>query len=257
MNSPKQIFDKVALLYNAVRPRYPEELFSALIDVAGLHQDAALLEIGPGTGQATKPLAEKGFQITAVESGYSLAEVAKMELKDYSNVQVINTSFEEADFLPASFDLVYAATSFHWIDHAVKFTKTYRLLRENGYLAVIDTNHISDEAGDKFFFDSQPVYERYNFLDNPRPQLPEKSALKPGEMDGRLFKLIHFQVFPVIITYPAKNFAGLLNTYSIHLQADEKIQQLFYQEIEDFINANFDGRIDKHFAMSLTIAQKR
>lgn len=255
-NSLKRTFDEVALLYNAVRPRYPGALFSTLIDITHIDADATLLEIGAGTGQATKPLAQKGFQITAVELGHSLATVAKHELASYANVQVINTSFEEADFLPKTFDLVYAATSFHWIDPAVKYTKTHQLLRDRGYLAIIHTNHISDEAGDKFFIDSQPVYERYNFLDDPKPTLPNKKELKPDEIDERLFKLIHYQLFPVVITYSAKNFVKLLNTYSSHLRADKKIQQLFYKEIEDFINENFNGQVDKHFAMSLTVAQK-
>jgi ubiquinone/menaquinone biosynthesis C-methylase UbiE len=255
-NSLKQAFDEIALLYNEVRPRYPDELFSTLIDTTCLNVDATLLEIGAGTGQATKPLAQKGFKIIAVELGSSLAEVATSELKDYTNVQVVNTSFEEANFLPKTFDLIYAATSFHWIDRAVKYTKAHRLLRDEKYLAVIDTNHISDEKGDKFFIDSQPIYERYNFLDNPKPKLPNKKELKASEIDERLFKLIHYQVFPIIITYTAKNFAKLLNTYSSHLKADKEIQQLFYQEIEDFINKKFNGKVDKHFAMSLTIAQK-
>lgn len=104
-NSLKQTFDEVALLYNAVRPRYPEALFSTLIDITNLGANAKLLEIGAGTGQATKPLAEDGFQITAIELGSSLAEVAKQELRDYTNVQVINTSFEEAEFLPLTWCL--------------------------------------------------------------------------------------------------------------------------------------------------------
>jgi len=256
INPLKQTFDEIALLYNAVRPRYPGELFSTLIDITHIDEDSTLLEIGAGTGQATKPLAQKGFQITAVELGSSLAEVAKSELKDYTKVQVVNTSFEEADFLPETFDLIYAATSFHWIDPAIKYTKTHRLLRDKGYLAIIHTNHISDEQGDKFFIESQPIYERYDFLDNPKPKLPNKKELKPSEIGEHLFKLIHYQFFPVIITYTAKNFVKLLNTYSSHLRADKKIQQMFYQEIEDFINEKFYGKIDKHFAMSLTVAQK-
>lgn len=255
-SSLKHTFDEVAFLYNAVRPHYPGEQFSTLIDITQLDADATLLEIGAGTGQATKPLAKKGFQITAVELGHSLAQVAKSELDDYTNVQLLNTSFEEADFLPKTFDLVYAATSFHWIDPAIKYTKTHSLLRDKGYLAVIDTNHISDEDGDKFFIESQPIYERYHFLDNPKPKLPKKKELKPSEIDEYLFKLIHYQAFSIIVTYTAKNFVKLLNTYSSHLRADKKIQQLFYQEIENFINENFQGKIDKHFAMSLTITQK-
>jgi SAM-dependent methyltransferase len=255
-NLLKQTFDEVALLYNTARPRYPDALFSTLIDITNIGADATLLEIGAGTGQATQPLAQKGFQITAVELGQSLAEVAKNELHNYKNVQVLNTSFEAADFFPKSFDLVYAATSFHWIDPAIKFLKTYRLLQDEGHLAIIHTNHISDEEGDKFFIASLPIYERYHFLDTPKPKLPNRAELRPGEIDEHLFKLIHFQLFPLIITYTAKDFVKLLNTFSNHLAADKKIQQLFYHDIEDFINENFGGKIEKHYGMSLTVAQK-
>jgi len=255
-NLLRQTFDEVAVLYNEARPRYPDELFSTLIDITNLEKNATILEIGSGTGQATQPLAQRGFMITAVELGRSLAEVAKNELHKYQNVQVLNTSFEQANFFKKSFDLVYAATSFHWIDPSIKYTKTHRLLKDKRYLAIIHTNHVSDEEGDKFFTESQPIYERYNFLDTPKPKLPNKECLNPSEIDERLFTLIHFEIFPVIITYTAKNFVKLLNTYSNFLAAGKRTQQLFYQEIEHFINEKFGGKIDKHFAMSLTVAQK-
>ena len=256
-NSLRQTFDEVALLYNEARPRYPDKLFSTLIDLTDLDADATLLEIGPGTGQATKPLAQKGFKITAIELGNALAAVARHELINYKNVQILNVSFEKANLSSKSFDLVYAATSFHWIEPSVKFSKTHNVLKDKGHLAVIRTNHISDEQGDKFFIDSQPIYERYDYLDKPqKPKLSINNELKPDEIDEHLFALIHFQLFPIVITYTAKSFIKLLNTFSNHLAADKKIQQAFYQEIEDFINEKFEGRIDKHFSMSLTVAQK-
>src|SRR5689334_14109367 len=115
-NSLKHTFDEVAALYNIARPRYPEKLFSTLIEVTGLHGNSKLLEIGPGTGQATKPLAKRGFDITAIELGAALSEVAKYELLDYKNVRVYTGAFEEITLPAKSFDLIFAATSFHWID---------------------------------------------------------------------------------------------------------------------------------------------
>jgi SAM-dependent methyltransferase len=256
-NSLRNTFDEVALLYNEARPRYPDELFSTLIDIADLDAEARLLEIGPGTGQATTPFARRGFQIIAVEPGKSLAAVAKRELTRYKNAQVVNVSFEEANLPSKSFDLVYAATSFHWIDPSVKFSKTHQLLKDKGHLAVIRTDHISDEKGDKFFIDSLPVYERFNYSDKTqKPKLPEKKELKPDEIDEHLFAIVHFQLFPIVITYAAKDFVKLLNTFSNHLASDQRIQQAFYQEIESLINEQFEGKIDKHFSMSLTIARK-
>lgn len=255
--SLRETFDKVALLYNETRPPYPDELFSALINITGLHKGSKLLEIGSGTGQATKPLAQKGFGITAIEIGKSLAAIAKHELCDFKNVGILCGAFEDVILPKESFDLVYSATSFHWIDPSIKYSKTYNVLKESGHLAIIHTNHISDEKGDEFFIASQPIYDRYDFTDkNQKPRLPKHEELKPNDVDDHFFRLIDFQLFPIIITYTARNFVKLLNTFSNHLAADKDVQHAFYQEIEILINKEFQGKIDKHFSMSLTVAQK-
>ena len=257
-NSLKQTFDEVALLYNEARPRYPAELFSTLIDIVHLDSHAKLLEIGPGTGQATRPLAQKGFSITGVEPGSSLAAVARRELAAYKNVQVLNVSFEDAILPSKSFDLVFAATSFHWIDPSKKYLKTSNVLKDNGHLAIIHTNHISDEEGDIFFNEAQPIYDQYGYTDkHQKPALPKNNELRPDELDQDLFSVIHFQVFPVVINYTARKFVQLLNTYSNHLASEKKTQKAFYNAIEYLINEKFQGRIDKHFSMSLTVAKKR
>jgi SAM-dependent methyltransferase len=257
LNFLRQTFDEVPLLYNEARPDYPEELFSTLIEVTGLQKDSKLLEIGPGTGQATKPLAKKGFDITSVELGSSLTELAKYELRDYNNVQILTGAFEEIPFPPTSFDLVFAATSFHWIEPSMKFQKPHSVLKNKGHLAIIHTNHISDEKGDEFFNVSQPIYDRYDFTDKHRkPKLPKNNELKADEFDEGLFRLVHFQLFPVVITYSANRFVRLLNTYSNHLAASKEIQTAFFHEIETLIMDKFQGKIEKHFSMSLSIAQK-
>ena len=256
-NFLRQTFDEVALLYNAARPCYPDELFSTLIDITDLHESSRLLEIGAGTGQATKPLAKKGFDITAIELGVAMAEVAKYELRDHRNVRIVTGAFEEMTLPSTAFDLVFAATSFHWIEPSIKYLKSHEILKRKGYLAIIHTNHISDEKGDTFFNVSQPIYDRYDFTDKHRkPKLQKNKDLKASHIDEGLFRLIHFQLYPVIITYSAKNFVRLLNTYSNHLAAPKEIRQAFFDEIEKLINDRFQGKIDKHFSMSLTIAQK-
>jgi len=257
-NSLKHTFDEVALLYNEARPRYPAELFSTLVDVTRLVPGSALLEIGPGTGQASVPMAERGFNITGIELGESLAAVAKHELRAFKNVDIIHGTFEDADLPAKSFDLVYAATSFHWIDPSVKYTKTHKVLKDDGHLAIIHTNHVSDENGDRFFVASQPIYDRYDFTDkHQQPKLPRNEALRPNDVDTHLFNVVYFQLFPVVIAYTAKGFVKLLNTFSNHLAADKKVQHAFYRDIENLINEDFGGRIDKHLTMSLTIAKKR
>jgi SAM-dependent methyltransferase len=253
----RKTFDQVALLYNEIRPRYLDALFSALVKATGLTPKAKLLEIGPGTGQATKPLAALGYDIIGVELGASLADVAMRELRQYPNVRIVNAAFEDIKLPAGTFDLVFAATSFHWIKPELRFLKPHQILKHRGHLAIIHTHYISDEQGDVFFETSQSIYDRYNFTDkNRKPSLPKAREVKPAEMDERLFHLTHFQGFPVIFTYSAKEFSKLLNTYSNHLVASKQVRDNFSREIEDLINEKFNGSIDRHFLMTLTVAQK-
>lgn len=254
----RKTFDQVAKLYNEIRPRYPDALFSALIKATSLAPKAKLLEIGPGTGQATKSLAALGFDITGVELGAALSDVATYELRQYPNVRIVNAAFEDIELPASTFDLVFAATAFHWIKPELRFLKPHQILNHQGYLGIIHTHHISDEQGDVFFETSQSIYDRYNFTDTDRePSLPKAGDIKPDEMDERLFQFAYFQSFPVIITYSAKEFSKLLNTYSNHLVASKQVRDNFLSEIEDLINEKFNGSIDKHFLMSLTLGQKK
>ena len=59
-------FDDDAELYQRTRPVCPPELFDDLMRLAGLAPGDRIIEIAPGTGQATVPLAARGLAITAV-----------------------------------------------------------------------------------------------------------------------------------------------------------------------------------------------
>jgi tRNA G46 methylase TrmB len=58
-------FEQVPELYDRARPDYPPQVFDDLVALAQLPARARLVEIGCGTGQATVPLAERGYAISA------------------------------------------------------------------------------------------------------------------------------------------------------------------------------------------------
>jgi SAM-dependent methyltransferase len=128
--------------------------------LAGLRPGDRLLEVGCATGKATIPLAQHGFQITCVEIGAELAVEATRNLAQFPGVQVIQEAFET--WRPprmAVFDLVLAATAWHWIDPAVKYRRAWELLRPGGHLAFWSAAHVFPPGGDPFFRDIQDVYE--------------------------------------------------------------------------------------------------
>lgn len=252
-------FNEEAELYDLVRPHYPEELFDSVVKTTQLQDDAKLLEIGPGTGQATEPFAKRGYEIIAVELGVSLANLARKKFKNYHNVKIITGAFEDIELPLSSFDLVYSATAINWVKPEFKFSKPYKLLKSNGYLAIIHTNHVSDEKNDDFFFAIQPIYKKYKpggkYDDNLR--FKHISELKADEIDENFFTPVLFQVFPLIIRYSANEYAQLLNTYSPQISMKPDQRANFIKEIKELINEKFGGSIQKHFAMTLTLAKKK
>jgi SAM-dependent methyltransferase len=256
--SLKTTFNQEARLYHQIRPHYPEPLFDDLVIAADLQPASRLLEIGPGTGQATEPLARRGYRITAVELGSDLAQAAKEALKTYPNVRVLTGGFEEVQLPLTTFDLVYAATAFHWIKPEARFKKPYDLLNENGSLAVIETVHISDEVGDEFFFASQPIYKKYGLDDLKEGFRPPRTAeLAPKPVEDALFTRCFFKAYRMVVRYSADEFAKLLRTYSPTIAMPPQLREGFLRELSNLIGEKFGGSLDKHFAMTLMVARKK
>lgn len=250
-------FDREASRYGRARPAYPEALFSRLMGQCGLSAGMRALEIGPGAGQATEPLAQRGLQVCAVELGPNLAAAARKRLAPYPNVEVLTGNFEALDFPSENFDLVCAATAIHWIVPDQRFAKPHRLLKSQGHLALIHTEQVSDGDGDGFFRATQPVYRKFatpsDTIDYAPPKLAE---LVPMAVDAALFKTLNFDVFTLQIEYTSASYIELLRTFSPTIAMAVDAREAFLDAIAEVIDRDFGGRIVRHLAMTLLIAGK-
>lgn len=70
----RKTFDQIPEQFDAYRPRYCTELFEKLRTVCKLDFNKKVLEIGPGTGQATEPILRTGCDYTAIELGKNFTE---------------------------------------------------------------------------------------------------------------------------------------------------------------------------------------
>jgi len=132
----RMTFDAVADLYQQARPEYPEQLYDALVEAAGIKTGDRLLEVGCATGKATIPLARRGFRITCIEIGPDLVVAARRNLTDFPGVEITEGAFETCrPLVDGQFDLVFAATAWHWIDMATRYERAWELLRPGGHLA--------------------------------------------------------------------------------------------------------------------------
>ena len=129
-------FDQVASVYNAARPDYPEALIDDVVAYAGLEPNDAVLEVGCGTGQATRSFAMRGMPILAIDPGSEMVGTAREALSAFSNVRLVEATFEAWPANNAVFQLIIAAQSWHWVSAEVRFVKAAEVLSPDGSLAV-------------------------------------------------------------------------------------------------------------------------
>lgn len=135
--------------YAAGRLDYPEGVFAILAERGGLGPGVSVLEIGPGTGQATRELLDAGAaRVVAVEPDSELSA----HLRKWSDAQleVANMPFGPAVPGDGSFDLIVAATAFHWLEAGPALGDVRRLLKPGGSFAMW-WNVFSEPGEDRLF----------------------------------------------------------------------------------------------------------
>ena len=131
MNERRELsFDSVADEYERTRPDYPP----ALLDALPLDADAAVLDLGAGTGKLTRVLARRYGDVTAVEP---LANMRAMLERVVPGVTALAGSAERIPLEDASVDGVFAAQAFHWFDKSVALPEIARVLRPGGIVAIV------------------------------------------------------------------------------------------------------------------------
>jgi SAM-dependent methyltransferase len=265
MTSPAHLrntFDEVALLYDRVRPGYPDALYGDIAQLSGVGPGGRVLEIGCGTGQATVPLARRGYRILAVELGENLAAVARYNLRDYPEARVVTGAFEAWPLEEGAFDLVVSATAFHWLDPTVAFPKVARALMPGGSIALFWNFHVHSGADRGFFNMAQEVYQReapelWREEDHPLPKADEVPETVRREIEEtRLFGPVTVRRYPWEATYDAATYIAVLDTYSGHRSLDARKRERLFRGIAEMIDTRFGGRIVKGYLAMLYLANR-
>jgi SAM-dependent methyltransferase len=252
-------FDSAADRYQSARPDYPDALYDALADLAGLRAGDRLLEVGCATGKATAPLARRGFAITCVELGPDLVAAARRNLAAFGQVVVIEGAFES--WRPPGgerFDLVFAATAWHWIDPRVGYQRAWELLGPGGHLAVWSASHVFPDGGDPFFTEIQEIYDEIG-EGMPAGELRPRPGELPGaaaeiEASG-LFTPVAAVHFDWEIRYTAEEYIALLETFSGHIAMQPWQRDRLYGEIRQRLALRPEGSLRRHWGAVLEVAE--
>lgn len=241
------IFDEIVMKYEKIRWGYPSELFADIIRYSGFEKDRKALEIGAGTGKATAPFLELGYVVTAVEMSKNMTEFLLEKFKGYTNFNVITSTFEDTLLEEASYDLIYTASSFHWVDAEIGCPKVFRLLKNGGVFALFRSNPVPAE-GEELFEEIQKVYEKYYhiyYTSKERPVRKSRDDLfKPSEiyrgfgfdsLERYGFSEVIMKLYDASRTFSAGEYIELLDTYSDHRSLPVDLRTALYEGIREAI----------------------
>ena len=260
--SPRHSYDEIAQLYDRARPGYPAALFDDIVAYANLIADARILEIGCGTGQATLPLARRGYALDCIELGAELAHVATVNLASFPKVQIVQADFDAVTLESARYQLVVSATAFHWLDPATRFNKVHQLLKTRGALAlfwhrpvVTAASRAVVEALQQVYRDIAPELTR-RFQPPPHPDqvTTEYAELIPA---SGLFDDLKTHRHYTATKYSATAYSDLLNTFSDHRALEPTQRQRLIRAIEDVIHSKFSGEITRETVALLYLARRK
>jgi SAM-dependent methyltransferase len=253
-------FDEIAELYDRARPYYREELFDDLFEYAGIApNESRVLEIGSGTGRATEPLARRGAEVVGIELGANLARIARQKLARFPRVKIITANFEtwEPDGL---FDIVFAATAWHWIDPRRRYALAAHALKPHGVLAFAQATHAFPSDVDPFFLEVQEAYVAIGMPWSGEwpPPPPEELPDSCSEIEASgLFEDVQAIRSLWTTEYDADSHVALMRTASDHRLIEEAKREWLFSEMRKMIARRPGGRITKHELMILHLARKR
>lgn len=258
MNPPRDrrlTFNDVPDVYDEIRPGYPAQLFELLFDM--LPPEPQILEVGPGTGQATKDLLCRGASVHAIEIGPATADKLRSNLPS-DRLRISVGDFEELEFPPACADCLFSATAYHWISPAAQTDRPATLLRPGGVVAIVDVVQVTSPADDGFFGAAQPIYERYG-EQHRGPPPPTRDNVDPFmrkafEADAR-FHHVATHRWDWDQSYAASEYRKLMLSYSATQMMSEPDRVGLLDDIESFINTEFGGQVTRPLVATLTTAR--
>ncbi len=223
-------FGAVAEAYERFRPGYPVELFDMVMTYAGQPVRTAL-EIGAGTGKATRLFAQRGITVTATEpDGAMLAELRKHVPASVKTVQAV---FE--DLRPGeSYGLVYAAAALHWTNPEGRWSRMAALLEPGGVFASVGgPAGLTDPAVAEAVRAARAPFLDSDEVPSPDGTPPEHDMQWPGTelQRSEWFADVQQLVIERRLTMSARDYVGHLSTISAYLELPAKEQEQVYSQI--------------------------
>lgn len=248
MTSRALSFGSVASAYERFRPGYPDALVDEVLTYVGRPITAAL-EVGAGTGKATRAFATRGFELIASEpDGAMLVELQRQ----VPGVVTMRLSFEELP-LTTTYDLVYTAAALHWTQPEGRWERMGALLAQGGTFASFGApRELVDHDVEEAIRAARAPFLSDDDVPSPDGTPAESAAQWPGTelTSSELFTDVRQLVLERRETVARRDYLGLLSTVSAYLGLTATDRETVLGRIYDVLPEHVEvvGDITLHLA---------
>jgi SAM-dependent methyltransferase len=132
-------FTGLAKIYARCRPSYPDTALDFIVSVCHLGPAATLVDVGSGTGIASRLFARKGIRVIGVEPNAEMrAEAESADLPaDVKRPTYVDGRSEATCLSSGSADVVLAAQAFHWFEAEPALAEFHRILKPVGWVVLM------------------------------------------------------------------------------------------------------------------------
>ena len=242
-------FGSVAEAYERFRPGYPVELLDLVTAYAGEPIGTAL-EIGAGTGKATRLFAQGGVAVTATEPDAAmLAELRKHVPADVTTLQA---AFEDLP-LDSSYDLVYAAAALHWTNPEGRWERMAALVRPGGVFTSFGVPiQLADPALREAARAARAPYLEEDGVPSPDGTPADRPMQWPGTelQQSEWFTDVRQATIDRRLTMSAADFIGHLSTVSAYVMLTPADRDEVFRRTAQVLPATVevDAEITAHLA---------
>lgn len=258
----RTLFGADSANYEQARPEYPEEVYGFLGTCGALSRDRATLEIGAGSGLATRRLLELGVNpLTVIEPDARFAPMLQAVAAPFAaDFELMQCSFEEAELDPASYDLIVAATSFHWVDRSDGMAKAARLLRSGGHLALWWNVFGDDTRADPFHEATHTILRDLRTSPSGAPEeVPfalDVDARLAAFAAIRAFSTPAYALYRWTLALTTEQVGALYGTFSSINALPADAARAILDRLMEVAEEQFAGRVERNMISVVYVAQK-
>ncbi len=233
-NLEAESFGKINSLYDRARVGYPNHLINDIITYSGTTQHGKVLDVGCGSGQATIPFAQRGYNVIALDISQEMIELVKNKCSTFHNVSFKVGSFEDVELYPEHLDIIVSGMAWHWISPEKRLEKAHRILKSSGAIALIWSYQLREKSD--FIKSVGKILDNYGRV-NRGPtgsRVPDiANHVYHEAKESKLFVDVEIKEYAEEFKFSKQRYIDLVTSYGwVQLLPEEKRRSLIYKLTE-------------------------